>query len=504
MFIRQIDRNSLQIQGSKDGQKQDIATGKIQTAAQNVQMITVPPGMTVLQNPLSIGQMPTVLGQPNSHVYMIPTNQSNIVQTSGLPPGLIGQQMLQHGQNVTVMQPNQLAVPNSVQYNTLPLMPMNMGQNTQYVPTGINLNNPLAAQQLNAALANQQLTNSNLTVSGTTIPILQTNPSAGSPMTNIPQTISVSQSTPLHQMMQQNATYASPGQQLQNTAMTQQYVMQSNSTPMSIQANAPGLQYSLQSNQSNSQQSNIANNSNNQSSASAESESASNSSNSNASNQSGFISSSSQQTGYPIAGAAQTVQNSAQQTYTPDNNNQNTSGFTPANQSNNSQQNYTTANNAPNVQNPSYNQSSANQSSGTYNTTNASNPPPGSQNTYATSAPNSQNVQQSNFSPSTTPAPQNNQTGTYAPNNLVNLPNTSVPQTFAQSQQGNPYPNATGQNMAAYANNQYQYNNRPWFRAPRFGSPQGPMYNTSNVPPPNGPPLPVPTPAANYNYWQDS
>ncbi|CAG9566302.1 unnamed protein product [Danaus chrysippus] len=192
MYIKQIDRNAIQIQTSKDGQKQDLTTNKIQNTAQNLQMITVPQGMTVLQNPLNISQMPTVIGQPNSQVYMIPTNHPSLVQ-SGLPPGLISQQVLQPGQNVTVMQPNQLGMPGGVQYN-MPLMPMNMQANSQYMQ-GINLNAQLSAQQLNAALAGQQLANSNLAVSGT-IPIVQA-PTA-SPMTNT-QTIPVSQPPPVHQ-----------------------------------------------------------------------------------------------------------------------------------------------------------------------------------------------------------------------------------------------------------------------------------------------------------------
>lgn len=471
MFIRQIDRNSIQLQPTKDS-KQD----KIQSAAQNVQMITVPPGMTVLQNPLSLGQMQTVLGQPNSQVYMIPTNQSNLVQ-SAIAPGLLSQQVLQTGQNVTVMQPNQLTVPNNVQYNTL--MPMNVAPNTQYVPAGINLNNPLAAQQINAALANQQL-NPNLT----NIPIVQANPPV-SPMTNIPQTITVSQSAPLQQIIPQNAYVTA--NQMQSTTMQPQYLIQPNSS-LPMQSNT--LQYNIHTNQTN-QQTSIE--TNNQTSTSSESESTNSNNNTN---QSGYISSSSQQSGYAIANTQE-----VQQTYAPEANGTSNTSYSQNNQ-NSTQQSYSTQNSV-NTPNSSYtNQSTPSQV--TY-TTQSSNPTQVNHNSYVSSGQNGQNVQQG-FSPSTTPAPQSNQP--YTPNtNLVNLSNATPTQQFQPGQPGSPYPNATGQNMAAYANNQYPYNNGGWFRAPahnaRFGSPQASPYTPNGVQPTAGP-MPVPAPTANYNYWQDS
>lgn len=455
MFIRQVDRNSLQLQRSKDGQKHDVS-GKMQQPPQNVQMITVPPGMTVLQNPLGIGQMPAVLGQPNSQVYMIPANQSNFVQ-AGLGPGIISQQVLQPGQNLTVMQPNQLSVPNNLQYSTVPLMSMNMAQN-QYLPAGINLNNPLAAQQLNAALANQQLANHNLAVSGS-IPIIQSNP-PGSPLSNMSQTLSATQ-TPIQQIIPQNTTYLAPGQTLQNQNLTTQYVMQ---------PNTPTMPYNIQSNQSNIQTSNPSN----QSSATSESETTSNSPNPNTNNQNGYITSSSQQAGYALTTTQD--QTLSQQTYTPESPSTETAGAPSytSNGANNQNTTYTLTNQPP-----------SSQPTGTY-TTNTSNQSIPIQNAYATSP--GQNTSQANYSPS-------QQT------NPVYIPNTGQP--YSPSQQGNPYPNATGQNMAAYANAQYQYTPRPWFRAPRFGSPQGSPYHPGNVAP-NGAPLPVPAPGGNYNYWQDS
>lgn len=452
MYIRQIDRNAIQIQTSKDGQKQDLS--KIQNSTQNVQMITVPQGMTVLQNPLNISQVPTMLGQPNSQVYMIPANHPNLMQ-SALPPGF--QQVLQPGQNVTVMQPNQLGMPGGVQYN-VPLMPMNMPATSQYMPAGINLNTQLSAQQLNAALAGHQL-NPNLG----TIPIVQAPPS--SPMTNPGQGIPGTQ-PPVHQIVPNS--FLTPTSQY--AGMPQQYMMQGNSNTITVPTN-PTVQYSIPTAQ------NTTNNGNGQSTTS---ETDTNGAN----NQTNYITSSSQDNGYSLTG---TVQN--QQTFTSDGQSTQTSGFTPANQ--NGTPTYGSSNGS---QTAAYvSQTTTTQPPPTYNPTNGT-----SQNSNQTyvppSTPTSQNSQ-TTFSPSTTPAPQS-----YPPANLPNMPNVA----FAPNQTPqNPYPNATGQNLAAYASNQYQYTSRPWFR-PRYGSPQGSPYSAGTGPPPNGPPMPVPPPSGSYNYWPDS
>ncbi|XP_047995790.1 protein enabled-like isoform X2 [Leguminivora glycinivorella] len=443
MYIRQMDRNAIQIQ-SKD--KQDP---KLQN--QNVQMITVPQGMTVLQNPLNISQMP-MIGQPNSQVYMIPANQPNIVQ-GGLPPGLIGQQVLQPGQNVTVMQPNQL-MPNGVQYN-MPLMQMNLPPNSHYMPAGINLNTQLSAQQLNAALAGQQLANPNLAVSGT-IPLVQAPPSA-SPMAQTNQPTQ----QPVHQIMPQNSTFITPTSQY--AGMPAQYMMQTNSGAI-VPANPANnqVQYTVPANQSANP---TPNNGNGQSNTPTENEST------NGTNQTNYITSSSQEN-YTITQNQQqmmTNDGAATQTLT----NQQT------------QQSYTT--NGSNPQTYNVNQTTTTQPA-SYQPTNGSNPQANTQN-YAANTPISQ---AQNYSPSTTPAPNQS----YPATNLPNMPNVAFP----PNQTPNPYPNATGQNMAAYANNQYQYTSRPWFR-PRYGSPQGSPYGAGA---PTGPPMPVPPPTGNYNYWQDS
>ncbi|CAD0202116.1 unnamed protein product [Chrysodeixis includens] len=456
MYIRQIDRNAIQIQTSKDGQKQDLS--KVQNTAQNVQMITVPQGMTVLQNPLNISQMPTVLGQPNSQVYMIPANHPNLMQ-SALPPGF--QQVLQPGQNVTVMQPNQLGMAGGVQYN-MPLMPMNMPATSQYMPTGINLNTQLSAQQLNAALAGHQL-NPNLG----TIPIVQA-PPPSSPLTNPGQTIPVSQPPPVHQLVPNS--FLTPTSQY--AGMPQQYMMQGSSGTITVPTNNPNVQYSIPASQA------TGNNGNGQSTPS---ETETNGANS----QTNYITSSSQENGYTMTG---TVQN--QQSFTPDGQASQTTGFTAANQA--GTPTYGSSNGS---QSAAYNvsQTTTTQPPPTYNPANGSNP--NSNQSYASSStPSSQNSQ-SNFSPSTTPAPNQ----TYPNPGLPNMPNVAFPPN--QSPQ-NPYPNATGQNLAAYASNQYQYTSRPWFRA-RYGSPQGSPY-PAGAPPPAGPPLPVPPPTPNYNYWPDS
>lgn len=439
MYIRQIDRNAIQIQ-SKD-HKQEL--GKVQNAAQNVQMITVPQGMTVLQNPLNIGQVP-VLGQPNSQVYMIPTNTQNLGTIQGaLPPGLIGQQMLP-GQNVQVLQPNQLGVPGGVQYN-VPLMPMNMQANSQYMP-GINLNTQLSAQQLNAALAGQ-LNNPNLAVSGT-IPIVQA-PPASSPLTGAQ--IPVSQPPPVHQILQQNS-FITPTSQY--ASMPQQYMM-SNNSAITVPANNPNVQYSIPPNQ------NATSNNGNGQPTQQDTENTTNS-------QTNYITSSSQEgylpnasvpsQNYPTDGSNTQTNFTQPQSVTP---NYSTNGSTPT-------QAYATQTTSQPP--PNYPANGANQNAN-----------------YGTTTPsNSQNNQ--SFSPSTTPAPNQN----YPAPNMPNMPPNQ-----------NPYPNATGQNLAAYASNQYQYNSRPWFR-PRYGSPQGSPYSSGTGPPPNGPPMPVPPPSGYYNYWQDS
>ncbi|CAH2087149.1 unnamed protein product [Euphydryas editha] len=462
MYIKQIDRNAIQIQTSKDGQKQDLAANKIQSATQNVQMITVPQGMTVLQNPLNISQMPTVIGQPNSQVYMIPANHPNLVQGT-LPPGLLGQQVLQPGQNVTVMQSNQLGMPGGVQYN-VPLMPMNMPPNSQYMPAGLNLNAQLSAQQLNAALAGQQLANSNLTVSGT-IPIVQAPPS--SPMTNNP-TIPASQA-PVHQILPQNSNYITPTSQY--AGMPPQYMMQTNSGALTMPATNPNVQYTMPTNQATTP---APTNGNGQSNA-AEADNAN-----GTSNQTNYISSSSQDNSYSMSGTT-SVQNAAQQSFTNDGSTTPTAGYSSTNQSV-TQQNYGTANGSGS-QNTGYSVSQASTQPPSY-PSNGSNPQTPTQ-SYAQTTPSTQNTSQANFSPSTTPAPNQ----TYATQNMQAMPNAQNPYPNAQ----NPYPNATGQNLAAYASNQYQYTSRPWFR-PRYGSPQGSPYN---------PPIPVPPPSG-YNYWQDS
>ncbi|XP_060804496.1 serine/threonine-protein kinase WNK1-like isoform X2 [Amyelois transitella] len=454
MYIRQIDRNAIQIQ-SKDGQKPDITTNKMQGAAQNLQMITVPQGMTVLQNPLNISQMPTVIGQPNSQVYMIPANHPNLVQ-SGLPPGLIGQQVLQPGQNVTVMQPNQLGMPGGVQYN-VPLMPVNMPANSQYMQ-GINLNTQLSAQQLNAALAGQQL-NQNLAVSGT-IPIVQAPPS--SPMTNPTQTLPGT--PPVHQIVQNS--FGTPTSQY--TGMPPQYMMQPNSGTLSVPANNPNVQYSLPANQSNNPP---PNNGNGQTNTTEQTDT------NGTTNQTNYITSSQENYG------TTSVQNPPQQNFPADGATAQAPGFTSSNQTS---QNYPSNGNNQSAYN--VNQTPTSQPAATYNPnpTNGSNQS-NNQNYGTPPAPNTQNASQSNFSPSTTPAPNQNY-----PTNLPNMPNVAYPPS--QNPQ-NPYPNATGQNLAAYANNQYQYTSRPWFR-PRYGSPQGSPYSSGA-----GPPMP---PMGNYNYWQDS
>lgn len=459
MYIRQIDRNAIQIQTSKDGQKQELTANKMQSTAQNVQMITVPQGMTVLQNPLNISQMP-VLGQQNSQVYMIPANHPSIVQTGGLPPGLIGQQVLQPGQNVTVMQ-NQLGVPGGVQYN-MPLMHMNMPPNSQYMHTGINLNTQLSAQQLNAALG-QQLTSPNLG----TIPIVQA-PQTASPITNPPQ-IPITQPPPVQQVIPQNS-FMTPTSQYAN--MQPQYMMQTNSGTINVPANNP-VQYSMTGNQTP----NSGNNGNGQSNTTSDCDTPN-----GGNSQTNYITSSSQD-GYTLQGG--TNQNTAQN-FPTDGSNTQTTGFT-SNQPV-TQQNYAANGNN---QNPTYNGSqTTTPQPAAYNPTNGSNQS-NSQNYGSVSTPTSQNTSQTNFSPSTTPAPNQNY-------QAANMPNMAYPPNQSQ----NPYPNATGQNLAAYANNQYQYTSRPWFR-PRYGSPQGSPYGAGAVPP-NGPPIPVPPPSGNYNYWQDS
>ncbi|CAK1581206.1 unnamed protein product [Parnassius mnemosyne] len=479
MYIKQIDRNAIQIQASKDGQKQDLSSNKMQSTAQNVQMITVPQGMTVLQNPLNLGQMSTVIGQPNSQVYMIPANHPNLVQGS-LPPGLIGQQMLQPGQNVTVMQHNQLGMPGGVQYN-VPLMPMNMPPNSHYMPTGINLNTQLSAQQLNAALAGQQLANPNLSVSGS-IPIVQA-PPPSSPMTNQPQTNPVSQPPPVQQIVPQNSTFITPTSQY--TGMPPQYMVQANSGNLSVPGSNPNVQYSLSTNQSNPA---TPTNGNGQLSAGVDSD------NSNgASNQTSYISSSSQDNSYTLSSTTG-VQNPGQQNFSADGTPSQTAGFTPGSQS--VSQNYNTTNGSS-AQSTNYNvgQSNTSQPPASFNPANGSNSQT-NQNYGGTNAPSSQNTSQTNFSPSTTPGPSQS----YSNANLPNLSNVPYPPN--QNSQ-NLYPNATGQNLAAYANNQYQYNSRPWFR-PRYGSPQSSPYGSAGAAPSNGPPMPVPPPSGNYNYWQDS
>ncbi|KAL4710942.1 hypothetical protein ACJJTC_017907 [Scirpophaga incertulas] len=477
MYIRQLDRNAIQIQGSKDGQKLD----KIQGAAQNVQMITVPQGMTVLQNPLNIGQMPTVIGQPNSQVYMIPSNHPNLVQ-GGLPSGIIGQQILQPGQNVTVMQPNQLGMPGGVQYN-VPIMPMNMPTSSQYMPAGINLNAQLSAQQLNAALAGQHL-NPNLAVSGT-IPIVQA-PPPSSPLTNPGQNITVTQPPPVHQILPQNS-YVAPTSQY--AGMQPQYMMQTNNGTITVPANTPNVQYTLPP--SAQAASTPPGNGNGQAATVTENDAAN-----GATSQTSYITSSSQES-YSMTGSA-SVQN-AQQTYQSESSTSQSTGFASSN---------LPTNQAPTP--PSYPASNGSTQSATYNVnqTTTTQPPPnystGSNGTNQQSTnqsygqpstPSSQNNTSSNFSPSTTPAPNQS----YPNTNLPNMPNLGYPPN-PNSQ--NPYPNATGQNMAAYANNQYQYTSRPWFR-PRYGSPQGSPYS-AGAGPPGGPPMPVPPPTGNYNYWQDS
>ncbi|XP_026493172.2 myb-like protein U isoform X1 [Vanessa tameamea] len=456
MYIKQIDRNAIQIQTSKDGQKQDLTTNKIQSAAQNVQMITVPQGMTVLQNPLNISQMPTVIGQPNSQVYMIPANHPNLVQ-GGLPPGLLGQQVLQSGQNVTVMQPNQLGMPGGVQYN-MPIMPMNMPPNSQYMQAGLNLNAQLSAQQLNAALAGQQLANSNLTVSGT-IPIVQAPPS--SPMTNNPA-ISGSQPPSVHQILPQNSNYLAPTSQY--AGMPPQYVMQTNSGALTMPATNQNVQYTMPTNQATAP---APTNGNGQTNTS-EPDTAN-----GTSNQTNYISSSSQDNGYSTSGTP-AVQNAAQQSFPADGSTTPTAGY-PAQAA--SQQTYS---NGSGSQNAGYSVSQAS-TQPTYANGAAAQTP--SQPYAQASTPSSQNASQANFSPSTTPAP----------NQPYPAPGVAYPTNQGAQ---NPYPNATGQNLAAYASNQYQYTSRPWFR-PRYGSPQGSPYA-------GAPPLPVPPPSANYNYWQDS
>lgn len=479
MYIRQIDRNAIQIQTSKDGQKQELTANKVQSSAQNVQMITVPQGMTVLQNPLNISQMPTVIGQPNSQVYMIPANHPSLVQ-GGLPPGLMGQHVLQPGQNVTVMQPNQLGMPGGVQYN-VPLMPMNMQTNSQYMQ-GINLNTQLSAQQLNAALAGQHLANPNLSVSGT-IPIVQA-PPPSSPMTNQAQSIPASQPPPVHQIVPQNL-YATPTSQY--AGMPQQYMMQSNSGTITVPANNPNVQYTLSNNQSTNPS---ASNGNGQSNTSSDTDTTN-----GAANQTNYITSSSQEN-YTLSSGT-TVQN-PQQNFQSDGTSSQTAAYTPGSQST-TPPNYGSSNGSNQAATYNVNQTTTTQPPPNYNPNggNGSNPQTPSQGYGPATTPISQNSSQTSFSPSTTPAPNQS----YPTTNLPNMPNVAYPPT--QNPQ-NPYPNATGQNLAAYANNQYQYTSRPWFR-PRYSSPQGSPYSSGAGPPPNGPPMPVPPPpSGNYNYWQDS
>lgn len=457
MYIRQIDRNAIQIQSSKDGQKQDLS--KIQSAAQNVQMITVPQGMTVLQNPLNINQMPTVIGQPNSQVYMIPANHPNLVQNT-LSPGILGQQVLQPGQNVTVMQPNQLGVAGGVQYN-VPLMPMNMPTSSQYMPTGINLNTQLSAQQLNAALAGHQLANQNLGVSGT-IPMVQT-PTPSSPITN-PQ-LPASQQPPMHQIVPQNS-YITPTSQY--ASLPQQYMIP-NSGAITVPTNTPNVQYTIP-NQSTS----TTDNGNGQTTVSETDSTNGNNSQGN------YITSSSQENGYALTD--NTIQ-SPQQSFSSDGASTQT-GFAQTNQP--TAASYGTSNGSQSYSS----QASATQPPPNY-PTNGTNSQGGTQ-TYSSSTQSSQSTPQTNYSPSSTPAPNQS----YPSANISNMSNVGFPPNQ------NPYPNATGQNLAAYASNQYQYTSRPWFR-PRYGSPQGSPYSSGTGPPPNGT-MPVPPPTGNYNYWQDS
>lgn len=474
MYIRQIDRNAIQIQSSKDGQKQELSANKVQSSAQNVQMITVPQGMTVLQNPLNISQMPAVLGQPNSQVYMIPANHPSLVQ-GGLPPGLLGQQVLQPGQNVTVMQPNQLGVPGGVQYN-VPLMPMNMQPNSQYMP-GINLNAQLSAQQLNAALAGQQLTNPNLAVSGT-IPIVQA-PPPSSPMTNQTQTIPASQPPSVHQIVPQNP-YATPTTQY--AGMPPQYMMQTNSGTITVPANNPNVQYTLPNSQTTNPS---ASNGNGQSSASSDTDTTN-----GTTNQTNYITSSSQEN-YTMSSGT-TVQN-PQQTFQSDGTTNQAAAYTPGSQTA-TPPNYGSSNGSNQAASYNVSQTTTTQPPPNYNPngSNGSNQSAG-QGYGQAATPISQNSSQTNFSPSTTPAPNQN----YPTTNLPNMPNVG----YTSQNPQNPYPNATGQNLAAYANNQYQYTSRPWFR-PRYSSPQGSPYSSGAGPP--AAPLPVPPPAGGYNYWQDS
>ncbi|XP_047506003.1 mucin-6-like isoform X1 [Pieris napi] len=453
MYIKQIDRNSIHIQASKES-KHELTTNKMQNTAQNVQMITVPQGMTVLQNPINISQMPTMLGQPNSQVYMIPTNAQNLMQ-NGLPPGLFGQQVLQSGQNVTVVQPNQLGMPGGVQYN-MPLMPMNMPPNSQFMPAGINLNQ-LSAQQLNAALAGQQLTNPNLNVSGT-IPIVQAGQPTSSPLPNN-QAIPASQAQQIQQMLPQNSTFLTPTSQY--PGLPPHYIMQGNTGAITMPTN-PNVQYTIPPNQEPPA---APANANGQSTST-------DTTDSGISNSQNYISSS--QEGYAPPAQNQT------QTFTSDGSTTPTASFTS-----------TTS-----VPQQTYTNGSTNQNYNANQTTTQPQPPPsypanGTQAnaSYQGTTPISQNTTQTNFSPSTTPVPNQN------------YPAPSIPNIAYPNQ--NPYPNATGQNLAAYAGNQYQYTSRPWFR-PRYGSPQSSPYGAGAVPPPNGPPMPVPPPPNNYNYWQDS
>lgn len=465
MYIRQIDRNAIQIQASKDGQKQELMTNKGQSTAQNVQMITVPHGMTVLQNPLNISQMP--FGQQNSQVYMIPTSHQNIVQAGGLPQGLIGQQVLQPGQNITVMQPNQLGMSSGVQYN-VPIMPMNVPQNSHYMP-GINLNTQLSAQQINAALAGQQLSNPNLG----SIPIVQAsmnNPPPTASMTNPPQ-IPITQPPPVQQIVPQNS-FINPTPTSQFPGMAPQYMqMQPNSGTMPVQASNQNIQYNLPSNQTANSTNNV----------SAQSSTTSDSDTNGASNQANYISSSSQDNGY-LSNA--TTQNSTQQNFPNDGTNPQNTGFSsnpPVTQAN-------YGGNGTNQTQGYVNQASTNQpSSADYNPPNGSSHTPNQNYPNAQGAPNAQNQSQPNFPAST-----------------MQTPNQPYPnmQSMGYPPNQNPYPNATGQNLAAYANNQYQYQTRPWGR-PRYASPQGSPYPSGGVPP-SGPPLPVPPPSGNYNYWQDT
>lgn len=419
MYIRQIDR-SLQLQ------KDQKELSKLQN--QNVQMITVPQGMTVLQNPLNISQVPTMLGQPNGQVYMIPTNQ-NLVQ-GGIPQGLIGQQMLP-GQNL-VMQQNQLGMPGGMQYN-VPLMQMNMPHNSQYMP-GLNLNSQLTAQQLNAALAGHQLQLPGQHLG--TIPIVQ---QSGSPITN-------PQNQPVHQLLPQS--FMTPNSQF--ATMPQQYMMPNSG--MTVPPNP--VQYTLPTPTAPNNNGNGNGNENN-----SEGESSGN-------GQANYITSSSQEGTQTFTTDGSTTQTTLMQPNPSVTPSYGTNGgtSTPTNLP------YT---NQTVVQTSSYPTNGSSESTGNYATT------------PATSTPQT-------FSPSTTPAPQN-----YP----ASVP--TMPMAFPPNQ--NPYPNATGQNLAAYASNQYQYTSRPWFR-PRYGSPQGSPspYNAGAGAPPGGPPMPVPPPAGNYNYWQDS